>query len=203
MNSRQLLSLIALTLVLAGCVGSPTKPARFYLLSPDPGQPVAERASATTPLPIGLGPVTLPETYDRPQIVTRTNGNQINLAEFDRWGGDLNKELTRTLARNLMSRLNTDSVVLFPWPGRYRPDFQVSVRFFRLDGVLDSAATLDGVWRLLDGEKGCELAAHHFEYQVPIEEAGYAGLVDALNRGVARLSDEIARQVAGSKTGCD
>ena len=38
-----------------------------------------------------------------------------------------------------MSRLNTDSVALYPWPGRHKPDFQVSIRFFRLDGQLVSA----------------------------------------------------------------
>ncbi len=202
MNIRYAIPVIALTLSLAACIGTPTRPAQFYLLSPDPGQPVAGRAAAATPLSIGLGPVTLPEIYDRPQIVTRTDANRIDMAEFDRWGGDLNKELTRTLARNLMGRLNTDSVVLHPWSGRYKPDFQVSIRFFRLDGQLDSTATLDGVWRLLDGSKGCELAANHFQYQQPTSGPGYPELVDAISRGVARLSDEIARQIAASEPGC-
>jgi uncharacterized lipoprotein YmbA len=202
MNIRYVIPVIALTLSLAACIGAPTRPAQFYLLTPDSGQPVAGRASTNTPLPIGLGPVTLPEIYDRPQIVTRTDSNQINLAEYDRWGGDLNKELTRTLARNLMGRLNTDSVALYPWSGRYKPDFQVSVRFFRLDGRLDNAAMLDGVWTLLDGSKGCELAAHHFQYQEPTSGPGYPELVDAISRGVARLSDDIARQITASEPGC-
>lgn len=202
MNSRYVIPVIALSLSLAACIGKPTRPAEFYLLSPDPGQAVAERAAATTPLTIGLGPVKLPEIYDRPQIVTRADANRINLAEYDRWGGDLNKELARTLARNLMGRLNTDSVALYPWSGRYKPDFQVSIRFFRLDGQLDDVATLDGVWRLLDGSKGCELAAHHFLYQEQTSGPGYPGLVDAISRGVARLSDEIATQIAATEPGC-
>ena len=202
MNSRYILAIIALTLSLAACIGTPSRPSQFYLLTPDPGQPVAARATATAPLSVGLGPVTLPEIYDRPQIVTRTKSNQINLAEFDRWGGDLNKDLARTLARNLMGRLNTDSVVPYPWPGRNKPDFQVSIRFFRLDGQLDSSAILDGVWRLLDGKKGCELAAQHFLHQEQTGGPGYSELVDAISRGVARLSDDIAKQVAASKPGC-
>jgi uncharacterized lipoprotein YmbA len=203
MNSRHLLAVIALTLGLAACMGKPTRPSQFYLLSPDPGQPVASRATATSPLSIGLGPVTLPEIYERPQIVTRTDSNQIYLAEFDRWGGDLNKDLTRTLAQNLMSRLNTDSVALYPWPGRYKPDFQVSIRFFRLDGQLDSTVTLDGVWRLLDGNKGCELAAHRFEYLEQTTGPGYPELVDAMSHGVTRLSQAIAEKVASSQPGCE
>ena len=203
MNTRHILTIIALTLCLAACMGKPTRPSQFYLLSPDPVQPVAARATANSPLSIGLGPVTLPEIYDRPQIVTRSGSNQIILAQFDRWGGDLNKELSRTLARNLMSRLNTDSVALYPWSGRYKPDFQVSVRFFRLDGRLDNAAMLDGVWTLLDGSKGCELAAHHFQYQEQTSGPGYPELVDAISRGVARLSDEIAGKIAATEPGCE
>ena len=203
MNHRHILTIIALTLGLAACMGKPTRPSKFYLLSPDPGQPVASRATATSPVSIGLGPVTLPEIYDRPQIVTRTDDNQINLAQFERWGGDLNKDLTRTLARNLMSRLNTDSVALFPWSGRYKPDFQVTIRFFRLDGQLDEAVTLDGVWRLLDGSRGCELAAHRFEYQEQTTGAGYPELVDAMSRGVSRLSQKIAEEVASSQPVCE
>ena len=203
MNIKRVTTVIALTLGLAACMGSPTRPAQFYLLSPEPGQPVPARATATAPLSIGLGPVTLPEIYDRPQIVTRTDANRIDLAEFERWGGDLNKDLARTLARNLMSRLNTDSVVLHPWSGRHRPDFQVSIRFFRLDGQLDSAAMLDGVWRILDGSRGCELAARHFQYQQDTSGPGYPELVAAISHGVARLSQEIAEQIAASETGCE
>ena len=203
MKIKNAITVIALTLGLAACMGSPTRPAQFYLLSPEPGQPVPTRAAATAPLSIGLGPVTLPEIYDRPQIVTRTDSNRINLAEFDRWGGDLNKDLTRTLAHNLMSRLNTDSVALYPWPGRHKPDFQVSIRFFRLDGQLDSAVMLDGVWRILDGSRGCELAARHFQYQQDTSGPGYPELVAAISRGVARLSQEIAEQIAASETGCE
>ena len=203
MNIRYAIPVIALTLSLAACIGTPTRPAQFYLLSPDPGQPVAGRAAAATPLSIGLGPVTLPEIYDRPQIVTRTDANRIDMAEFDRWGGDLNKELTRTLVRNLMGRLNTDSVALYPWSGRYKPDFQVTIRIFRLDGKLDEAVTLDGVWRLLDGNNGCELAAQRFEYQEHTTGPGYPELVDAMSRGVARLSQQIAEEVASSQPGCE
>jgi len=202
MNSRHVIPLVALTLSLAGCIGSPTRPSQFYLLSPDPGQPVAGRAEAAAPLSIGLGPVTLPEVYDRPQIVTRTDANRINLAEFDRWGGDLNKELTRTLARNLMSRLNTDSVAIYPWSGRYKPDFQVSIQFFRLDGRLDESAVLDGVWQLLDGDRGCELVARRFSIEEQAGAAGYPALIEAISRGVARLSQEIAAQVAATSPGC-
>ncbi|MGD2057005.1 MAG: PqiC family protein [Gammaproteobacteria bacterium] len=192
----------ALAVMLAGCLGNPTRPSNFYVLNPEPGQPVTGRQSSTEPLTVALGPVELPEIYERPQIVTRTAANRIDLAEFERWGGNLNKDLTRVLAQNLMGRLNTDNVLLYPWSGRDKPDFQLSLRFFRLDGEPDAAAYLDGVWRLLDGTRGCELAAHRFRIEEPVSAAGYPGLVSAISQGLARLSQEMAQQVAAATPGC-
>lgn len=195
------LLLLAPVLLLAGCIGNPTKPSDFYVLSINPGTPVSSTL-AEDAVSIGLGPLTLPEIYDRPQIVTRGEANRITLAEYDRWGGDLNKDLGRTLAGNLMTRLNTDRIVPYPWSSRYKPDFQVTVRLFRFDGVLGNNAALEGIWRLLDAGKGCELTADRFSIVEKTDGPGYPALVSAMSRAVATLSQSIAEQVAVIQPGC-
>ncbi len=196
------LLVVLLSLLVAGCIGSPTRPSTFYVLSADPAGPVAGRASPAVPLSIGLGPVQLPDLFDRPQIVTRSDPNRIDLAEYDRWGGDLNKDLSRVLAQNLMERLNTDAVLLYPWPSSRQADFEIAIQFFRFDGQLERVAELEGVWRLVDGRHGCEHASRRFHIEQPVSGSGYAGLVSAISRAVARLSDDIAAAVATAKTGC-
>jgi len=193
---------VFLALLLAGCIGSPTRPSTFYVLSADDSGPVAGRASPAAPLSLGLGPVQLPDLFDRPQIVTRSDPNRIDLAEFDRWGGDLNKDLSRVLAQNLMARLNTEAVLLYPWSSSRRPDFEVAIQFFRFDGALGQAAELEGVWRLVDGAAGCEHASRRFRIQQPVSGSDYAALVSAISRAVARLSDDVAAAVATATTGC-
>ncbi len=193
--------LLLIPALLTGCLGTTTRPSAFYVLDPYPGTPV-QSGSATLPLSIGLGPLSLPEIYDRPQIVTRNEANRISLAEFDRWGGDLQKDLSRVLAHNLMTRLGTDSIVPWPWPSRYEPELQVTVRFFRFDGVLDHSADLEGIWRILDAGKGCELYASRFSITEPAEAAGYPALVSAMSRALAGLSQIIAEQVAATRPGC-
>ena len=202
MNNRNALWVPVLAVMLAGCLSNPTRPSNFYVLNPEPGQPVAGRQTSPEPLSLVLGPVELPEIYERPQIVTRSATNRVELAEFDRWGGALNKDITRVLAQNLMARLNTDNVQLYPISGRDKPDFQLGLRFFRLDGDPQTSAYLDGAWRLLDGARGCELAARRFEIEEPVSAAGYPGLVSAISRGLARLSQEMAEQVAAATPGC-
>jgi len=202
MKTIYTLLLLVPVLLLAGCIGNPTKPSEFYVLSINPGTPVSSTL-AEDEVSLGLGPLTLPEIYDRPQIVTRGEANRITLAEYDRWGGDLNKDLGRALAGNLMSRLNTDRIVPFPWPRRYDPDFQVTVRLFRFDGVLGSNAALEGIWRILDAHKGCELVADRFSITEATDGPGYPALVTAMSRAVAKLSQAIAEQVAVTQSGCE
>ncbi len=199
-NSYSLLLLVPVVL-LAGCLGNPSKPSEFYVLSTHPGTPV-NSTLAEDAVSLGLGPLTLPEIYDRPQIVTRSEDNRITLEEFHRWGGDLNKDLGRALAGNLMSRLNTDRIVPYPWSRRYDPDFQVTVRLFRFDGVLGENASLEGIWRVLDTNKGCELAANRFTFVEETDGPGYPALVSAMSRAVAALSQDIAEQIAIIEPGC-
>jgi len=80
--------LIVLSLILAGCAKTP--PSRFYTLSPLSGSEAKAGAEKEDhDLTIGVGPITLPDHLDRPQIVTRESSNVIELAEFDRWAGSL------------------------------------------------------------------------------------------------------------------
>jgi uncharacterized lipoprotein YmbA len=203
MNTYSLPLFIVLVLLQAGCsIGKPSRPSEFYVLSAEPASAVSGRSDPATPLLLGLGPLSMSDVFDRPQIVTRPDPNQVQLAEFDRWAGDLKKNLEQVLAQNLMSRLNTDSVIVFPWSSRSRPDFQIAVHFFRFDGEVGQRTRIEGVWRLLDGAKGCELSARGFKFEEAPAGPGYAEFVSAMSNGVAKLSQEIAEKVAMSERGC-
>jgi uncharacterized lipoprotein YmbA len=201
MKNIHLLLLAVTLLLLAGCIGTPTRPSDFYVLDSQPGSPVG-RSVRESPLQIELGPLILPEIYERPQIVTRNAANRIMFAEFDRWGGELGKDLARVLTHNLMTRLNTESIVPYPWPGRYRPDFQIGVHLFRFDGALGEQVELEGIWRILDGAVGCELAAEGFTITETSGGPGYVDLVGAMSRGVATLSQQLAERIVTMEPGC-
>ncbi len=203
MMQKSYLLTAVLVLLVTGCsIGGSSRPSEFYVLNAEPATPVSGRAGAVAPLSVGLGPITLPDIFDRPQIVTRPRPNQIDLAEFDRWGGDLNRDLSRVMAQNLMSRLNTDSIVLHPWSRNHNPDFQVTMQVFRFDGEIGKAAMFEGVWRLLDGKQGCEIGSHRFQYEEPPAGPGYPEFVSAMSHAVAKLSGEIARKINMTTPGC-
>jgi uncharacterized lipoprotein YmbA len=198
-----LLSLLVLAALQTACsLGGPSKPSKFYVLSASPASPVAGRESADVPLAVAVGPVELPDIFDRPQIVTRPGANRIDLAEFNRWGGDLNADLSRVLVQNLMVRLNTQNVSAYPLLRDARADFRVAVRFFRFDGELGKRVNLSGTWQLLDGESGCPLATRGFDISEMPAGPTYDDFVQAISDGVAKLSQAIAVTIAAAKPGC-
>ena len=77
-----LTTLIVGVLIVSGC--SLTQPSRFYTLSSlsDAG---AAKTEAQTDLAVGVGPISLPNYTDRPEVVTRASPNEFYFAEFDRW----------------------------------------------------------------------------------------------------------------------
>ncbi len=203
MIQKSYLLVTVLLVLLTGCsIGGSSRPSEFYVLNTEPAPPVSGREGAAAPLSVGLGPVTLPDIFDRPQIVTRPQPNRIDLAEFDRWGGNLNRDLNRVLAQNLMTRLNTDSILLHPWSRNDRPDYQVTVQVFRFDGEIGKTATLEGVWRLLDGAQSCELSSQRFRFDESPAGAGYPEFVSAMSRAIAGLSQEIAEAIVRHRPGC-
>ena len=88
---------------------------------------------------LGIGPVALPDYLDRPEIVTRSSGNELSLADFDQWAGRLEDNFTRVLAENLSSILETDRVSLYPWKSSTPVDFQVTVEVSRFERAANGA----------------------------------------------------------------
>ena len=91
------LATIAAGLLFAGCAA--TTPTRFYTLSSLVAAP-GEASQGLPHLAIGVGPVTLPEYLNRPQIVTRVGSNRIALADFESWAEPLDGLFARILTEN-------------------------------------------------------------------------------------------------------
>jgi uncharacterized protein len=135
-------------LELAGCSNTP--PTRFYVLSGIDDQPAALPGKGVA---IGIGPVTLPQYLNRPQIVTRIGSNQMAFAEFDQWGGDLNDNVTRVVAANLSSLLKTDRVSLYPWKDEAPIDEQVTIDVVNFEQDVDGSSLLTAYWSIVDPRK--------------------------------------------------
>ena len=182
-------SLVALLVVLGGCLGGGSPPSRFYLLSP---LPAPETAAAASGVAIGVGPVAIPEYLNRGQIVTRAGENQLELAEFDRWAEPLQNNLSRVLVLNLSTLLSTDRVALHPWNRSTPMDYQVIVDVGRFEAGTAGATSLLARWSIVDSADRKILRMRKSSFSEPIADGGYQATVASMSRAVAALSREIA-----------
>jgi len=184
-------ALIGLVLF-GGCVRS--DPARFYVLTEAPrstgAAPPAEPGRDAT---VGVGPVSLPGYLDRIQIVTR-RGAQLEVAELDRWGEPMSEGVPRAIAAHLAALLQTERIVVFPWPGARTVDLQVVIDVTRFDGVVEGDVLLETRWRVLGRDRN-ELVLRSSTVREATGESGYLALVSAMNRSLGSLSREIADSV--------
>jgi len=178
--------------VLAGCLGA-SRPVDFYTLTPLP-RPTAG-PDATPGTIIALYPVVIPEYIDRPQIVTRTDDNQIALSEFNRWGGTLKHELTIVLVENLNVLLAERRANVMLDTLTFDPNYLVTVTVNRFDGQLGNTVWLNAAWSIRDLKAKKMLAVKTSVIQEKAAAQDYAALVAAESRAIAALSREIAAEL--------
>lgn len=144
---------------------------------------------------VGLGPVTLPEMVDRPQLVLRTSAHRVVLAETHRWAGPLRIELARVLADNLAALLGSRSIPSYPQRGAEHADVRVSVDVQRFESILGKTATIAAIWTVqwANGTQRTDSAS----VQEPISDESYDALVAAHSRALMTLSQNIASTIRG------
>ena len=191
------LATMACWLVLAGCLGGPSAPAKFYMLSPLSVSQVEMPADAPEDrIRIGIANVVVAEYLNRSEIVVNLDNTVYQLAEFNRWAEPLSDNLTRVLAENLANLLQSSSIDVFLSSDSSIPfDYQLEVDVLRLDGNLGDRATLVAQWALFAAEEDDLILMRRPEYQEPAEDNSYKGLVLAKSRTIGKLSHDIAAEI--------
>ena len=181
-------------LALAGCLGGPSAPTNFYMLSAlSPSPAGTSAATAEGRIRIGLVTVVVPEYLNRNEIVVNLDNTVYRLAEFNQWAEPLNDNLTRVLAENLTNLLRDDSIDVFLASDSSIPtDYRLEVDVLRLDGNLGDQVTLVAQWALLEAEEDDLILMRRSEYQEPAADNTYKGLVLAKSRTIEKLSRDMA-----------
>ncbi len=184
------LLVVLLTGSLSGCGSSP--PASFYTLSPSPLTPIGSAVDSS----ITIGPVDIPDYLNRPQIVTRGDGSELKLAEFDRWAEPLDDSIQRMLTTNISKLLDSDQVVEYPSKQKFGLQYHVVMRIQRFDSDNRGNAVLEAKWGILDsnGDRAAPVQRGHFESQAS-NANDYNQIVAALDDTVSQLSVAIAHSL--------
>ncbi|OQX10117.1 MAG: hypothetical protein BWK76_21190 [Desulfobulbaceae bacterium A2] len=190
--SHTLLALL-LTALLAGCA-TPSPSPRLYLLSatatPLPDKAQAQEASG--PASVGLGPISLPDYLDRPQIVTRATPNRLSASEGHRWAEPLTAGVTRVLSEQLGALLAPTPLMVHPWKQAEAPAVQLRLELLRFEAGPDRAFHLHARWTLAGPAMPTPAQPRHAAHDLPLDPTDHEAQVAAAGEALTRLAQDIA-----------
>jgi uncharacterized lipoprotein YmbA len=189
MNLERIGLVIALALA-AGCGSSPA--VRYYTLDAAEA-PAAAAAPGKAELTVTVGPVSVPDAVDRPQIVLRVGANRVERSEFDRWGEALKLAIPRVVAASLGRELASAQVFVYS-PSAPPADFRVLIDVERFESEPAKAVTVEASWSILPRAMGAPKAGRSVARE-PVGAAGYDALVSAHSRALVAVSRDIAETI--------
>lgn len=199
MKRGRILFLLPLIASLCGCATGGS--ARYYTLvavHPSGQETQAFRKGESI---VAIGPVTLPDYVDRPGIVTRSAGGEVNIAEFDRWAGPLEDEVTRVLVEDVAAAFRPEGLAAVSWRQRGPRRLNIPVTIVRLDAVPGRSVQINVQWSIRGIGPDRDTRFYQESFEAPAPGPGYRSIVDGISRALAGLADRIARTAAQSLKG--
>lgn len=183
---------LALAGLLAGCASAPAE--RFYTLAAE--APPSGPAPAS-PYSVVVGPVVLPATVDRAQLVVGAGANQVAILELQRWAAPLKSEIARVIAADLSRLLGTQQAGTDAQNVITHPDYRVTVDVLRFDAALGGAVAVEALWVVRTA--GGALSNGRSQVSETTQGDDYAAVVAAQSRALAVVSRDIAEAIRGQR----
>ncbi len=161
---RSHLLLIGMLLLLAAC----TSTLRYYSLPPVDVAGLAPVGHLKGIL--AVGPVTLAEQIDQPQLVIRRSPTQVEFKERDLWAGPLREAVRQQMIDTLAILLDNKRVVPFPWSGAEVPRYRIAVEVMDMTATPGGQARLSLAWSVYRRHGDKPIKVQTSEYQQPVPE---------------------------------
>jgi len=185
------ITLILAVLLVAGCGSSP--PVDFYTLQPIRGTVSSSPEGSEI---LGLGPLTLPDYLQRPQLVTQAGGGAVRLDEFNRWAEALEVALPRVVATNVDQLIGDLTVIPFPWDAHLRTDYRLLGRVNAFGADAAGLVVMEVQWGIQDSDAKMILQPRRDRYEAQASSNDAAAIVVAMNAAVEQFSRDIARRIS-------
>ncbi|MDP1613106.1 MAG: PqiC family protein [Sulfuritalea sp.] len=196
----------AATSLLCACV-TPGPAPRMYLLTPAVEKrspaPATQAAPAAKPVTVVIKDVRLPLYLDRPQIVTRDEGNRLRFSDIEQWGGYLREDMARVLAMNLGRILDGDRVLAAPYHAPTAPDYRVDVDILGFERQPGGRVGLSAQWWISRGTDGAPGIGGKgtFTGKPLADSVSYDKLVGSMSAVYGELAQAIARDIRAREAG--
>ena len=192
MKPEKIAALLVLFSILVGCMSAPRE--RYYALSADLATPsVAQNAPAR--YGVVIGPITIPDVVDRPQMVVLKSASEVSVAEQSRWAEPLAGGIARVVADNLVHLLSGAQVSSFAQSRTVTADYRVVVDVQHFDAIAGEGIRDEFSWTVRAAHKDGAVKSGRTVAREAANSSEYAELVAAHNRALATLSRDIAKAI--------
>lgn len=170
---------------------------RFYLLESEPtAMASSEQGGGFADTSLGIGPVTIPSYLDRPQLVTRLGANELRIDEFRQWAEPLRVNILRVIEENVAMLTGAKHIHAVPKRRSAVVDYQISLDVLRFDADTAGIVTLKSVWRIVSPVGHQQLMERRATIVKPSGSTNTIDVVDAMNKALAALSQEMVNALA-------
>jgi len=185
---------LLLVLGLSGCIGGSSPAVRFYVLSP---LVPTESSTSSKPLAIEISTIHLPQYLDRPHLVTRSGNNRLRILQSHQWGGNLRKDMVRTLAVNLSQLLDTPNITIAPHRSSTQGDYRISIEIIKFEKDTDGHVRLSAQWQITSGLERTPLVTEitTLSGDSPVAEDNYDEVVAMMSQQYGELAKLIAQAI--------
>jgi len=153
----------------------------------------AHTNTVLTNLPVvAVGPLTLPDIVDRPQLVVREGEYAVSVLEQERWAAPLKETLPRVLAAQLSVQLPERRFLAASSAALGSPDARLSIGITRFDLVPARGARISAHWNYRSRD---DSVSGESQVDAVATGNGYEPLIDAARRACVALVDDIAAQI--------
>jgi uncharacterized lipoprotein YmbA len=177
---------LLLALSAAGCGTAPRE--RFYTLSEPPA---GATPTARSDIAVAIGPISVPEIVDRPQMVVRASDNRVEVEELHRWAEPLRSEIPRVLAAHLRRALGTERIATDEQGASLHADYWIAIDVLRFESTLGTGVMVEALWSVR-AAKGGQARTGRTLVREPAAGNDHEALAAAYSRALARLARDLA-----------
>jgi uncharacterized protein len=142
---------------------------------------------------IVVGPVTLPELVDRPQLVLRVAANRVEILESQRWAEPLRSGIPRVIAENLEALLGVRAYSFLQHTGSNAP-YRIILDIKRFEALPGEGVSVEAAWSLR-GTGSSSPTSGRSSVHVPAVGDGNDPLVAAYGRALLAVSADLAQAI--------
>jgi len=180
--SFRLASLLLIAATLSGCASANPQ---YYTFDAT----AVSGSAAPVPISAVVGPVSIPATVDRANIVLETAPNRVEFEEYERWAAPLDALIAQTVAANVSRMLGSPQIAPAA-QANFTPQYQIAISVQHFDSS-KQAALLDALWTVrragaAQGRSGRIVVSE------PVTGDDFSDLAAAQSRNLAKLSANIA-----------